>query len=46
MPLIVIEAMKMETNILAPINGFVKDIYIEAGDAIETGDFLIQISEV
>lgn len=44
MPIIVTEAMKMETTIQSPINGFVKEIYAGTGDAIETGDLLLQLS--
>ncbi|NUM36732.1 MAG: biotin attachment protein [Candidatus Brocadiae bacterium] len=33
-PLIVIEAMKMETNISSPVSGKVKEIKVKAGDAV------------
>ena len=43
-PLIATEAMKMETSIQAPMHGFVKDIFVKAGDFIESGDMLIELS--
>lgn len=33
-PLIVIEAMKMETNISSPVSGKVKEVKVKAGDAV------------
>ncbi|USG67254.1 pyruvate carboxylase [Brevibacillus ruminantium] len=41
--LLVSEAMKMETTIQAPLDGKVKAIHVKAGDAIETGDLLIEM---
>ncbi len=43
-PLVATEAMKMETSIQAPMHGFVKDIFVKAGDFIESGDLLIELS--
>lgn len=43
-PLMATEAMKMETSIQAPIHGFVKEIYVKAGDSIESGDLLLELS--
>ena len=37
---IVTEAMKMETNIKAPIDGKVKEILYEVGETIEKDDLL------
>lgn len=37
-PLIVTEAMKMETTIAAPISGIVSQIHVAAGSRIESGD--------
>lgn len=45
MPLMATEAMKMETTIQSPIDGFVKAIYVKAGDAIETGDLLLEVGK-
>ncbi|MFZ5966827.1 MAG: pyruvate carboxylase [Bacillota bacterium] len=41
--LIVIEAMKMETNILAPISGTVDRILVEEGQQVKTGQLLAKI---
>jgi len=41
--LLVSEAMKMETTIQAPIDGKIKAVYVKAGDAIETGDLLVEM---
>jgi pyruvate carboxylase len=42
-PLIVTEAMKMETTIAAPISGIVSQIHVAAGSRIESGDCLMKI---
>lgn len=42
-PLAVTEAMKMETNITASIDGVVKEIFTRGGDAIESGDCMMII---
>ncbi|MFJ5791480.1 pyruvate carboxylase [Lysinibacillus sp. NPDC093197] len=41
--LLITEAMKMETTVQAPKDGIVKEVYAIAGDAISTGDLLIEI---
>ncbi|WP_107947635.1 pyruvate carboxylase [Lysinibacillus parviboronicapiens] len=41
--LLITEAMKMETTVQAPKDGVVKEVYATAGDAISTGDLLIEI---
>ena len=38
---IVTEAMKMETNIKAPIDGKVKEVLYDVGEAIEKDDLLV-----
>ncbi|MEH6947479.1 biotin/lipoyl-containing protein [Bacillus sp. JJ634] len=35
--------MKMETTVKAPKDGIVKEVYAQAGDAISTGDLLIDL---
>ncbi|MDD4652906.1 MAG: biotin/lipoyl-binding protein, partial [Methanothrix sp.] len=40
---VVIEAMKMEQNILANKNGTVKEIYIKEGTTVNPGDVLMSI---
>ena len=44
-PLLVIEAMKMETEIKSPLAGTVAMLYIQKGDRITPGETLIQIKE-
>lgn len=41
--LFITEAMKMETEIQAPIDGVIKAIYIKGGDAVNQGELLIEI---
>jgi pyruvate carboxylase len=43
-PLVVTEAMKMETTISAPMAGIVSEIYIKTGSRIESGDCLLEIT--
>ena len=38
-----IEAMKMETPILAPVAGTIKQISVSAGQAIQPGDIIAEI---
>ncbi len=42
-PLLVVEAMKMETAVVAPRAGTVTDVYIAEGDAVTVGDPLVAI---
>ena len=42
-PLLVTEAMKMETTIAAPIGGIIGQIHVQAGSRIESGDCLVEI---
>lgn len=44
-PLLVLEAMKMETEIKASITGIITTVYIQKGDRITPGETLIQIKE-
>jgi pyruvate carboxylase len=43
--LIITEAMKMETTVQAPFTGVIKDIYVKNGEAIQTGDLLIELDK-
>ncbi|MCD8175515.1 MAG: pyruvate carboxylase [Phascolarctobacterium sp.] len=43
-PLIVTEAMKMETTLSAPVNGIVSAVHVAEGDRIESGDCLMEIT--
>ena len=42
-PVIVIEAMKMENRVTAPIEGTVKAIYVNEGDLVNCDETLIQL---
>jgi len=42
-PLLIAEAMKMETEIQAPISGVIGQIYIQKGDAVNPDEVLIEI---
>lgn len=42
-PIIITEAMKMETTIKANVEGIIDQIYVTNDDVIETGDLLIEI---
>ncbi len=41
--LLVLEAMKMETDILSPKEGIIKEIKIKPGDSVSTGELLMLI---
>ncbi len=41
--LCVIEAMKMESNVTAPLEGRIKKIHLAIGEPVETGDLLITL---
>ncbi|KAI3383577.1 hypothetical protein SNEBB_007816 [Seison nebaliae] len=43
--LLVMNAMKMETNITAPFNGKVTEILVQSGDKLSGNDLLLKISE-
>ena len=42
-PVIVIEAMKMENQVTAPIEGTVKAIYVSEGDLVNSEETLIRL---
>lgn len=42
-PLLVTEAMKMETTIQAPFTGRVNHLYVQKGDRVETNDLLLEL---
>ena len=44
-PIAVIEAMKMETTITAPMAGIVEEILVREGSRIESGDCLLRIED-
>ena len=39
--LLVLEAMKMESNIAAPATGTIKEVHVNAGDNVEVGQLLV-----
>jgi pyruvate carboxylase subunit B len=41
---VVVEAMKMESELKSPINGTVKDIKTKEGDSVEAGTVLLIVS--
>jgi glutaconyl-CoA/methylmalonyl-CoA decarboxylase subunit gamma len=41
--MLIMEAMKMENNIVAPADGTIKDIKVSKGDNVMEGDLLIEI---
>ncbi len=41
-PLIVVEAMKMETNITSPVSGKVKAIHAAVGDGVQINQVLVE----
>ncbi|MDD6569791.1 MAG: biotin/lipoyl-binding protein, partial [Acidaminococcus sp.] len=42
-PLMVTEAMKMETTLTAPVDGRVKEVLVKAASKIQSGDLLVVI---
>lgn len=43
-PILIMEAMKMETEIVAPADGTVSQILVKAGDAVDTGAALVVLN--
>ncbi len=42
--LLLLEAMKMETNITAPLAGVIAAVNVKAGEHVQTGDVLIEFA--
>lgn len=42
-PLVILEAMKMENEIVSPVDGKVVSIGVSKGDTVNPGDMLVQI---
>jgi biotin carboxyl carrier protein len=42
-PLLVLEAMKMESTVLSQIAGVVKAVHVKAGDAVKPGQVLVEL---
>lgn len=43
-PLVILEAMKMENEIVSPVEGKVVSIGVSKGDSVNPGDILVQIA--
>jgi biotin carboxyl carrier protein len=43
-PLVIIEAMKMQTTIGAPVDGVVEEVLVRAGEAVKSGQVLCTLS--
>lgn len=41
--LVILEAMKMENDIMAPVAGTVAAVNVQAGDSVSTGEVLVVI---
>lgn len=44
-PLLIVEAMKMENEVLAPTAGIVRSITVAAGDTVDAGQLLCELGE-
>lgn len=42
-PLLVLSAMKMETNVASPVDGVVKGLFVKDGDSIQGNDLVAEI---
>lgn len=42
-PLVVLEAMKMETNITAPVDGVVKNVTVAMGQAVQGNQVVVEL---
>ena len=43
-PVVIMEAMKMETEIVAPADGTVASVNVNSGDTVETGAVLVTLN--
>ncbi|WP_425568975.1 biotin/lipoyl-containing protein [Pseudonocardia xishanensis] len=43
-PLVVLEAMKMEHTVAAPVDGTVAELRVAQGDQVETGQVLVVVA--
>jgi len=44
-PLVVMEAMKMETPVISPCNGIIKSIEVAKGQIVQSGQVLLTLNE-
>jgi biotin carboxyl carrier protein len=42
--MLVLEAMKMESNVVAPVTGVVKSVLVAAGDSVKKGQTLVEFA--
>jgi len=42
---VILEAMKMETNITAPVAGKVADIKVKKGDSVQAGQIVVEFEK-
>ena len=45
-PLCILEAMKMENEVVAPVRGIVEEVKIDQGSSVDKGDLLVVITEL
>lgn len=41
--LLVLEAMKMESNVASPVAGTVREVCVSAGDGVQAGQVLVRV---
>ncbi|MCK4634197.1 hypothetical protein KAT42_05125 [Candidatus Bathyarchaeota archaeon] len=44
-PLCILEAMKMENEVIAPVGGVVVDVKVDQGSSVDKGDVLVVIAK-
>jgi pyruvate carboxylase len=44
-PLVVLEAMKMETPLVSPYGGVVRSVHVREGDQVAGGTLLVELEE-
>ena len=44
-PLVVLEAMKMETPLVSPYEGVVRSVHVSVGDQVAGGTLLVELGE-
>jgi len=42
-PLLILDAMKMENEVLAPVSGTIKDVHVRSGQVVAKGDLLAEV---